>query len=128
MDLHPNAQRVMRGFQAFAEGDMATMKELLAEDTTWHSTGRNAFAEDYHGVDAILRNFGELTAIVQIDNTPHAILADDEHVVVLTDTHYTRGDTELDGSGGVVFHVDGGVVTEAWVTSLDPYAFDDLVS
>lgn len=32
--MHPNTQTVLRGFQAFAEGDMATMKALFADDAT----------------------------------------------------------------------------------------------
>jgi ketosteroid isomerase-like protein len=32
--MHPNARTVLRGFQAFAEGDMATMKSLFADDAT----------------------------------------------------------------------------------------------
>ena len=32
--MHPNAQTVLRGFQAFAEGDMAAMMSLFADDAT----------------------------------------------------------------------------------------------
>ena len=32
--MHPNAGTVWRGFHAFAEGDMATMKSLFADDAT----------------------------------------------------------------------------------------------
>jgi ketosteroid isomerase-like protein len=32
--MHPNAQTVLRGFPAFADGDMATMKSLFADDAT----------------------------------------------------------------------------------------------
>jgi hypothetical protein len=36
MAEHPNAERIRRAFDAFARGDMATMTELIAEDTVWH--------------------------------------------------------------------------------------------
>jgi ketosteroid isomerase-like protein len=32
--MHPNARTVLRGFRAFAEGDMATMKSLFADDAS----------------------------------------------------------------------------------------------
>ena len=32
--MNPNARTVLRGFQAFAEGDMATLKSLFAGDAT----------------------------------------------------------------------------------------------
>ncbi len=126
MEMHPNAQAVLRGFQAFAEGDMATMKELYHPDAVWHTGGRNQFSGDYHGPDAIIRFFGEITSEASIENELHAILADDEHVVVLTNGTLTRGDEALDTQNVFVFHLADGKVTETWLTPLDPYAADEF--
>jgi YbgC/YbaW family acyl-CoA thioester hydrolase len=38
-------------------GDSAAVRELLAEDITWHVPGRNAISGDYHGIDAVLDYF-----------------------------------------------------------------------
>ena len=59
--LHPNAQVVLQGFRAFAEGDMAAVKPLFHDDAIWHSSGRNRFSGDFRGVDAIMRLFAELS-------------------------------------------------------------------
>ena len=123
-DMHPNAQLVMSGFQAFAEGDMATMKELLAEDVKWHTAGRSKFSGSRQGVDAVLQFFGEVSADAQIEQELHAILADDEHVVVLVNSKATRGDDTLDAQTIFVFHVNDGKVTECWGTNFDEYAAD----
>ena len=40
MAEHPNAEPIRRSFEAFARGDMAGMKSLVAEDTVWHIPGR----------------------------------------------------------------------------------------
>jgi hypothetical protein len=34
--MHPSAQAVMSGFQAYAQGGTATMRVLFADDATWH--------------------------------------------------------------------------------------------
>jgi ketosteroid isomerase-like protein len=40
MAEHPNAVPIHKSFGAFARGDMATMRSLVAEDTVWHIPGR----------------------------------------------------------------------------------------
>jgi ketosteroid isomerase-like protein len=49
MAEHPNAERIRRAFDAFAQGDMATMTELIAEDTIWHIPGRGPLSGDHRG-------------------------------------------------------------------------------
>lgn len=122
--MHPNAQVVMGGFQAFATGDEAGLKETFADDATWHAGGRNRWSGDHVGTDAIMRLMMGIKAEAQIDNQPHAVLADDEHVVVLINSTSTRGDRRYEGNSVFIFHVDDGVVTEAWSIPGDQYALD----
>ena len=124
--MHPNAQVVMRGFQAFAEGDMATMKELFADDIVWHTTGRSKWAGDHNGIDATLRLMTEITAEASIDTQPHAILADDDHVVALVNSTLTKPGKTYEGSTVFVFHVKDGKTTEAWGIPMDQHAADEF--
>ena len=123
-ELHPNAEIVLSGFQAFDQGDMAAMKEVMADDVSWHSSGRNKFAGTYQGLDSVLQLFGDISAEAQIEQNLHAVLADDEHVVVLVKSTLTRGDKSLESQDIGTFHVSDGKVTEAWFTSFDDYAGD----
>ena len=125
-DMHPNAQIVMRGFQAFAEGDMATMKEVLADDVRWHTGGRNKWSGTKNGRDAAVLFMSEIAGEADFVNEPHAILADDEHVVVLNKSTATRGDDVLHDDITFIFHVSNGQVTECWGVSRDPYAGDEF--
>ena len=122
--MHPNAQVVMGGFQAFAEGDEAGLKDTFANDATWHASGNNRWSGDHVGADAIMRLMTGITAEAQFENRPHAVLADDEHVIVLVNGTYTRGEKRYDGDTVFVFHVDDGKVTEAWSIPENPYALD----
>lgn len=124
--MHPNAQVVMRGFQAFAEGDMSTMRALFSDDATWHSGGRNKWSGDRTGTDAIMGLMAGVSEEATITNEPHAILADDDHVVVLVTGTSTRGSKTFSGDTVFVFHVDGDKVTEAWSVPSDPYGLDEF--
>ncbi len=117
--MHPNAQVVLRGFQAFAEGDMATMKSLFHDDAVWHTAGNHRFAGDHQGADAILRNFQDVSAAAQIENKPHDVLASDDHVVVLVNSSLRSGDKTAEVPVIMVFHVEDGRVAEAWGVPVD---------
>ncbi len=54
---HPNEDLVRKGFDAFARGDVDTLRELFDQDAVWHAPGRNPLAGDHLGVDAILGFF-----------------------------------------------------------------------
>ena len=82
--MHPDAETVLTGFKAFAEGDMETMRGLFHDDAVWHSAGQNRWSGDHKGADAIIEFFAGVSGDAQITNEPHGVLADDAHVVVLT--------------------------------------------
>jgi len=123
--VHANAQTVVSGFQAFAEGDMAIMQGLLADDATWHVAGRNKWSGDYTGPQPIVRYMSGVAAEANLVNQPHAILAADDHVVVLVATSASRNVKSLDGNTVYVFHVNDAKTTETWVNPGDQYAQDE---
>jgi ketosteroid isomerase-like protein len=51
---HPNEDLVRRGYDAFAKGDMETLRELFDSGIIWHFPGRSLLAGDHRGVDAVL--------------------------------------------------------------------------
>ncbi len=124
--MHPNAQVVVRGFQAFAEGDMAGVKDVFANDATWHTGGNNRWSGDHHGSDTIMRFMESISNEAEITNDVHAVLADDDHVVVLANATSTRAGKSYTGDTVFVFHVEGDKVTEAWSIPQDPYALDEF--
>jgi len=126
MSEHPNVDLLRRGFAAFAAGDMATLDGLFADDAVWHVSGRNRFAGEYAGKAAIFQYFGEFVqAQDSFAQEIHALFADDEHGVALVKSHASRGDKRVDADNVLVFHISDSKVTEVWVVSTDPYAFDE---
>jgi uncharacterized protein len=57
---HPNEELVRRDYQAFGEGDMDTLRSLVAPDAVHRATGNNPLSRDYNGVDEILGHYGKL--------------------------------------------------------------------
>jgi uncharacterized protein len=125
---HPNEDLIRRGYEAFGAQDMATLNELFADDVVWHSPGHNQLAGTFRGkeeVFAIFQKVGELTGgTFKLDI--HAVLADDEHAVVLSRSTGEREGKTLDDNTVQVFHIKDGKVTEQWLHPGDTYAADEF--
>ena len=119
--MHPNAQAVLSGFQAFAEGDMETMKGLFTDDATWHFAGHNKWSGDYTGPDSIIGYMSGVAGEATVDNQPHAVLADDDHVVVLIKATWSRNGKSFSGNTACVFHLNDGRIAEAWAIPGDQF-------
>jgi len=81
-----NVQLLRSAYDAFAQGDIPTVLQVLSPEISWHVPGRSPLSGDYKGHDEVVGFFGasmELsggTLRVGVDE----ILADDDRVVVLT--------------------------------------------
>ncbi len=125
-----NKKLIQRGFDAFAQGDMEAMSEVLSPTVIWHTPGDNILAGDRRGLEETLSLFGQIGQETggQVSQEIHAILADDEHAVALVNSSITRNDKTVEGSSVFVFHVSGGQVSECWAHNSEQAALDDLWS
>jgi uncharacterized protein len=128
MAEHPNAERIRRLFAAFAQGDMATMTELIAEDTVWHIPGRGPLSGDHRGRDPVFELFSRLVQGSEGTFTQelHDALGSDDHAVALTRASARRGPHTYDCNDAWVFHLRNGQVAEAWWRPEDLYASDEF--
>jgi ketosteroid isomerase-like protein len=68
---------------------------------------------------------GELTGgSIKVDL--HDVVANDEHVVGLHRTSAQRAGKSLETTSAIVFHVQGGRVSEAWEHPFDLYGLDEV--
>lgn len=118
--MHPNAEIIRRGYEAFAAGDLAAIGELLADDIVWTHTGDSPLAGEYRGKDAVFEYFGRILDLTSFTfrQTIHAIVADDDHVVVLTDAAWDAP-REFRGHDIFVWHVEGGRAARCWAIPTD---------
>jgi uncharacterized protein len=127
---HPNEDLVRRAFDAFAKGDVDTLRELFEQDAVWHAPGRNPLAGDHRGVDAILGYFARTMEVTggTFRAELHDVVANDEHAVAL---YVARGEREgrtLEDKSVLVSHVRNGRFVETWQHSEDQYAADEFLS
>lgn len=132
MAEHPNIARLNKGYEAFAAGDMDTLRDLFADDILWHVPGNNPLAGDYKGRDEV---FGFFARVAQETGGTfrlelHDVLSNDEHAVALARVSGERAGKRLDGQPNVhVYHVnDEGKVIEFWGFSQDSSKIDEFWS
>lgn len=118
--MHPHGELIREGFEAFAKGDMDTISTLFDDDITWHTAGTSALSGDFQGKEAVLAFFGRVMELTEgtFRQEIHAILADDEHVVVLTDSGQDKP-RPFTGHWVFVWHVRDGKAVECWDIPVD---------
>ena len=130
MAEHPNAALLRNGYAAFATGDMATLRELFADDIVWHVSGASPLAGDYNGREAVFAFFSRSTELsggtLRIEL--HDVVANDEHAVALARETASRQGKRLNAREAHVYHVRNGKVTEFWSFAEDQRAEDEFWS
>ena len=118
--MHPDGELIREGYEAFAKGDMDTISRLFDDDIQWHAAGVGPLSGDYNGKEAVFGFFGELMERTEnsFHQEIHAILADDDHVVVLTDYGHDKP-KPFSGHSVFVWHVRDGKVVECWDVPAD---------
>lgn len=122
MNDHPNTLLMQQAYDAFAAGDLASMRELIAEDAVWYLPRRGSAAGVYRGREAILDYCGEL--FTNSDGTFNAevldILADDERVMALQHSTASRGGRTFDIRHVLVSEVRDGQFVTTQIFTADP--------
>jgi ketosteroid isomerase-like protein len=81
---HPNVERLRRGYEAYARGDLATLRGMFADTITLHFLGHTQLSGTYNGPREVLGYFERLPEIgAAFRFEVHDLLADDEHEVAL---------------------------------------------
>ena len=131
MAEHPNVERTRRGYDAFANGDLNTLRDLFDANIRWHVAGTSPLSGDYNGIDEVFGFFGRILDETQgsLKQEVHDILGNDEHVVALVRVTAERNGKRLDQKAAHIAHTnDEGRITEFWVFSEDTTVADEFWS
>jgi uncharacterized protein len=125
---HPNEELIRRGYEAFSAGEVNTVLALFADDITWHASGSNQLAGDYHGPQEVMGMFGRLMEMTggSFRVEVHDILANDTHGVVLVTTRAERDGQMLASRRVDIWHVADGKATEFWAFAEDQAKLDQF--
>ena len=120
-----NIAVVRRIYEAFAKGDVETLKTLFSADANWNTVGTGVLQGKYRGAQAIFEFFGQLAH--ETDGTlraePQTMAASDDHVFVLERTTGKRKGKIQDTKTVLVFKLANGVVTEVTAFQSDHLSF-----
>jgi uncharacterized protein len=110
-----NIDVVRRGYEAFAKGDIETLKTLFSASANWRQTEAGVLKGSYQGAPAILEFFGQLAHETQgsLRVEPQAITASGDHVFVWERFTGKRKGQTLETTEVIIFKLDKGVVAEA---------------
>ena len=124
---HPNEDLVRKGYKAFGEGDMDTLRSLFAADAVHSAAGNNPLSGDYKGVDEILGYYGKLfelsggTFAAELKTV--SVEGDDTVVTTHRDTGQRNGKT-LDQDETLTFTISDSKFTRLEENHSDPAAYD----
>jgi ketosteroid isomerase-like protein len=122
-----NAETLAGAYDALASGDIAAVFAVLAEDITWHVSGRNALSADYAGHDEVLGFFqalGERSNGTFALDVHEIIGGDAGTVVVLVTERAARDEAVLEDATVHVWHFENGKATSFRCFSGDEHAQD----
>jgi ketosteroid isomerase-like protein len=125
-----NIAVVRRGYEAFAKGDIETLKALFSSDATWHAVRAGVLPGNYRGAQAILGFFGQLAHETEgtMRVEPVTMAASGHSVFVFQRITGTRKGKTLDMQAVLLFTVANGVVTDVKDFPADYPAFSHFWS
>jgi ketosteroid isomerase-like protein len=127
---HPNEVLLREANAALGRGDMDALRQYWAEDIRWHMPGRSPLAGYCEGAAQIAEFLGRVSELSggTYRSETHDVLADDEHIVVLSTSRAERGGKHWEDNIVRVSRIRDGRVTEIRSYIADQYAFDEFWS
>jgi ketosteroid isomerase-like protein len=127
---HPDEAVVRRFIDAMVTREVGAIAECFADGVIFHIAGRNPLSGEYRGKHVVMTRLFQAweEAFGGLEITVHDVLADDDHVVVLSDRRATRDGRNIEMRSASVYHVRDGRIAEAWLFEWDPYAIDEFLS
>ena len=124
---NPNEELVRKGYKAFGEGDMDTLRSLFAADAVHSAPGNSPLAGDYKGIDDILGYYGKLFELTDGTFTAELKSAKVEGDDTVVATHRGKGQRAgktLDQDETLTFTISDGKFTQLVEQASDQAAFD----
>jgi uncharacterized protein len=123
---HPNVTLLKDGYTAFAKGDMALIRELLADDVVHRVPGRGPICGEYRTPEEVLGFYVRLFELSggTFRAEPYSVMANDEYGAALVQTYAERPGRVLDGRAVDLFRFRDGRITEIRTLAEDQYADD----
>jgi ketosteroid isomerase-like protein len=123
---HPDAAAYRQTADAFRAGDFSRLEALIDPDVVWHVPGNHPRAGDIRGSDAVV---AWLAGRIELGFwlTEHDVIANDEHVCVLSYMGVRRPGVNIQTRVVSIFHFRDGRQAERWFFPEDRPAWDRIL-
>jgi ketosteroid isomerase-like protein len=117
-----------RLFEAYADGDLAAFRGLLADDLTAYVTNADAGVDEVRGVEAYIERLPDLHAAGGRLRVTQVLPVDDERVMTMVEIRAERGGRQLHNYAAFLAQVSDGMVTKLWMVDALPAYSDEFWS
>jgi ketosteroid isomerase-like protein len=122
---HPSSEIARRMWEAIAEGDAETLRELFAPDIEWYSAGTNRFSRTFSGAERLIEYFAEVgEADAELVSTLQGILIDESGAVICHHVSATRERKKLEMDFVLRLWIDQGQIVRVVSLAFDQRAND----
>jgi uncharacterized protein len=117
---------VRRGYQAFSQGDMDTLRAIMTADVVHSVPGNNPTSGEHTGIDDVLALYGQLFELSggTLSTEVKSLTTRGDKVVVVHHSKAQREGKSLDADETIEFSFAGDKVSRLDETYADPAAED----
>ncbi len=124
---HPHALLLRQAWQAAAQSDVATLKELWAEDIVWHVTAETPWRGDHVGHEAVLEYLAQVGESGQTYNTElKDVLVGNGYAALVCSVSTKRGNRLLEFDQVLLGRFEERRIAEVWALPIEPQAVGDF--
>jgi ketosteroid isomerase-like protein len=123
MEEHPNAVLFRKAMESMKGGDFQAYMDWIADDVEWWHIGSS---EPIRGKEALMANGQEQMGKWSITGELHDVVANDDHLIALSDNTATRDGKEFRYRTAEICHIRDGKVTHRWSFSDDTQAINEF--
>lgn len=117
-----------RLFDAYGEGDVATVRSLLADDMVAWITNADADVDRVDGADGFMARLPDTTDAQLQTMVTQVVQVDDAQVLTGVAIEARRGDRTLHNFAGFLTRIADGRVQELWMVEAQPAYSDEFWS
>ena len=129
--MSANEDTVRRGYEAFGQGDMDTLRSIMTPDVVQSVPGKSKVSGDHKGVDDVLGYYGtlfEMTGGTLKADLQSAKEEGADKVVAVHRLTAQRNGQSYDQNETLTFTLTGGKISRLDESHPDPAAFDSFFS
>jgi ketosteroid isomerase-like protein len=115
-------------FGAYGDGDLETVRSLLAEDTVVHVTNAEGGVDLVEGRDAAMARLPDLTGAEWSTEITQVAVVDEQRVMTMIEVRATRNGRDLHNFAAFLARVPADRISDLWMVEARPAYSDEFWS